>query len=625
LQWKVVLTIVGVGLLPLAAGLLWAGLYGRSALIDAAGEKFTELAKLLGSHVDFIIDREIHEAQSLALAEELRDAVTRANASPDGGTLLSTAASRYLTAYQTLKQEEYEEIIATDRRGRAVAATRPLRQQRFADEPWWQAAYHNGRGAVSLAHRPDSDGNHPMRMALAFPITDQQSASVIGVIYFLMNDLELDQILREVKIGATGHAMLVQADGRVLLCALHPPDAHPPIAFLPPGENSAGWTEGDNGHGAGSTVIAASPVAQSAGLAGGDTGGPSWWVMVTQDREELFAPIHRALWIIGGLSVGLMGALVLLGLAAGRRLVRPILALQQGAEELGRGNLAYRLRITTGDELEALAQRINRMAEHLQQSADARLKAERLMALHRLSTVLTHDLRSPMVGILKALALLEETYGQMPAAQARQLLADLTRGGELLLGTLNDLLDVYRHSLSALPLRYTDVELDEAVNEVIRLLTIDAEARGINLRTAIASPGLILTADRRRLQRVVFNLLDNAIKHSPPGGRITVSVGPAADGLVTLLVDDEGPGVPDTEQGHIFDFLSHATNAQADRAECSGIGVGLYFCRMTIEAHGGRIAVENRPGGGARFTITLPTRRADQPEPAPALAAQQTS
>src|SRR3990172_9300743 len=135
----------------------------------------------------------------------------------------------------------------------------------------------------------------------------------------------------------------------------------------------------------------------------------------------------------------------------------------------------------------------------------------------------------------------------MPAAQARQLLADLTRGGELLLGTLNDLLDVYRHSLSALPLRYTECVLDEAVDEVIRLLSIDAEARGISLRTAIASPGLILTADRRRLQRVVFNLLDNAIKHSPPGGRITVSVGPAAGGLVTLSVDDEGPGVPDAE------------------------------------------------------------------------------
>jgi signal transduction histidine kinase len=213
----------------------------------------------------------------------------------------------------------------------------------------------------------------------------------------------------------------------------------------------------------------------------------------------------------------------------------------------------------------------------------------------------------------------------MPVDRAQQLLADLIRGGELLLGTLNDLLDVYRHSLAALPLRYTDVLLSDAVDEVIRLLQVDAEVRDIRLRTVMAEPALTLLADRRRLQRVVFNLLDNAIKHSPPGGRITVSVGPTVDGVLTLSVDDEGPGVPDTEQAHIFDFLSHATNAQTDRAECSGIGVGLYFCRMTIEAHGGRIAVENRQEGGARFTITLPTRRADQPEPAPALEAQQTS
>jgi signal transduction histidine kinase len=433
-----------------------------------------------------------------------------------------------------------------------------------------------------------------------------------------MNDLELDQILHEIKAGATGHAMLVQADGRVLLCTLHPPEAHPPIALLPHDEQRAGWTEGGNGHGAGSTVIAASPVTQSAGFAGLDAGepaGPSWWVVVTQDREELFAPIHRALWIIGGLSAGLMGVLVLLGLAAGQRLVRPILALQQGAEELGRGHLEYRLQVTTRDELASLAQTINRMAEHLEQSAHARLEAERLMALHRLSTVLTHDLRSPMVGILKALTLLQETYGKMPSAQARQLLADLIRGGELLLGTLNDLLDVYRHSLSALPLRPTTFVLNDAVNEVVRLLEVDAEARGVKLETRIAAPERRLTADRRRLQRVLFNLLDNAIKHSPTGAQIALRVGWTDADQVVIDVEDQGPGISEGEQGRIFDFLYEAATDDdrglGGRAECSSIGVGLYFCRMTVEAHGGRIEGKNRPEGGARFTVLLPIRQAD--------------
>jgi len=313
-------------------------------------------------------------------------------------------------------------------------------------------------------------------------------------------------------------------------------------------------------------------------------------------------------------------SLLLLGLVAGRRLVHPILTIQQGAQELGRGNLGHRLTITTGDELETLAHTLNQMAEDLQESEEARLTTERLTALHRLSTVLTHDLRSPMVGMLKAMTLLQQTYGRMPVDRARQLLSDLIRGGELLLGTLNDLLDVYRHSLSALPLRRTEVRLSDAIDEVIRLLHVDAEVRGIRIRADIDEPALTLLADRRRLQRVIVNLMDNAIKHSPFGGQIVLTVGPAVNGQVTLSVEDQGPGVSEDDRAHIFEFLSSATNVQVDRAECSGIGVGLYFCRMAVEDHDGEIHVEARAGGGARFVITLPVHHAQDPhEQEPAL------
>jgi two-component system sensor histidine kinase VicK len=453
-------------------------------------------------------------------------------------------------------------------------------------------------------------------------------------------------------------------------------------------------------------------------------------VTITQDRTELFAPIHRALRIIVGLGSVLFGLLVFLGTLAGKRLVRPILELQRGADILASGDLTHRLQITTRDELEALAGRINRMAESLQQQTlqlmaagdylrniieqsaaliittdpsfgirefnhaaqktlqyrrdqillrslemlwddpeefrqiipqlmnrgqrisyettfarkdgtpvpvvlsitqltdhnrnmlglvvvgedirdrkeleQARLKAERLMALHRLSTVLTHDLRSPMVGILKALVVLQETYGKMPEDQAQQFLSDLVRGGDLLIGTLNDLLDVYRHSLSALPLRYTGFSLREAIEEIIRLIVIDAQARGVKLEVIMDSPELVLFADRRRIQRVIFNLLDNAVKHSPSGCPVTLQVSAPKEGQIHLQIEDQGPGIAEGESPRIFDFLYEAGGDQTDRVERGGLGVGLYFCRVTIEAHGGRIWAENRPQGGARFTICLP-------------------
>jgi signal transduction histidine kinase len=211
-----------------------------------------------------------------------------------------------------------------------------------------------------------------------------------------------------------------------------------------------------------------------------------------------------------------------------------------------------------------------------------------------------------MMGILKALAVLQGTYSKMPEDQAQQLLSDLLRGGNLLLGTLNDLLDVYRHSLSALPLRYTDFVLSEAVEEIIRLIDIDAQARGVKLEVKMALPEMMLSADRRRIQRVIFNLLDNAIKYSPPGCLVTLHVSAPAEGLIHLQIEDQGPGIPDGECSRIFDFLYEATGNQTDQIERGGIGVGLYFCRVTIEAHGGRIWAENRSQGGARFTICLP-------------------
>jgi signal transduction histidine kinase len=627
LQWKVVLTMVGVGMLPMIAALLWAGLYGRSALINASGEKFTELARLVSSQIDFIIDREINEARSLILSEELQDAVAAANHSDSTGatdgngadpTLLTSPASRYLQAYHTLKQDEYDEILATDRRGQIIAATRTPRQRLVAEEPWWRAAYHDGTGAVFLSDFYQMPGEPLPWLDVALPITDSRDQTVIGVLKFVIKDLDLTAILKQVTLGETGHAMLVRGNGQVLLCPTLPAAEHPPIPEMGQHGTNAGWAMQTNGHSGGPTVVAHAPITFASRFST-DT-ARTIAVVVTQKRSELFDPIHHVLWVTSGLGLLLFAALWLLGMVAGRRLVRPILTIQQGAQELGRGNLGHRLQISTGDELETLSHTINQMAEDLQESAESRLQAERLTALHRLSTVLTHDLRSPMVGILKAMALLQQTYGRMPVDRARQLLSDLIRGGELLLGTLNDLLDVYRHSLSALPLRCTEVRLSEAIDEVIRLLHVDAEVRGIRIRTDIADPSLTLLADRRRLQRVIVNLMDNAIKHSPFGGQIILTVGPLADGQIMLSVEDEGAGVSEHDHAHIFEFLSSATNVQMDRAECSGIGVGLYFCRMTVEAHDGEIHVETRPNGGARFVVTLPVRQTHDPhEQEPAL------
>jgi signal transduction histidine kinase len=604
LYWKTILTILAIGLLPLAGGMLWAGLYGRSVLIEASGVKFAELAKQMASQIDFVLDREVHEAQSLALSEELREAALKK--SSDSDPTFTDPASRYLRRYSSLKEGEYEAIFATDRDGRVVASTRPLDQNDHAREDWWKRAYHEGEGEVFLSDLYHGQGDDRLRVDLALPIIEPQTRQAIGVLKLMIKDLDLGDILQGVRIGETGHAMLVGSQGQVLFCPLSPAGVHQPIQVDRVQRSPEGWSIENDIHGGGETISAFSTIPLTARFGPQNPGIQTLRVLVTQERGELFAPIHRALRTTGEFGILLAGVLALLGVFAARRLTRPIFALQKGAEILAEGDLRHRIQIRTGDEIETLGESINRMAQNLEEFEEARLKAERLTALHRLSTLLTHDLRGPMVGILKALTLFRENYGRIPPAQADLLLSDMIRGGELLQGTLNDLLDVYRDSLSAIPLRYTEFSLIKVIDETVRLLDLDARGKGVKLEADLASPELALTADRRRIQRVLFNLLDNAIKHSPPGGIVTLRVCAPADGYVQLYVDDQGKGVPEGELRRIFDFLYEPPAEQIDPDSRYGTGVGLYFCRVTLEAHGGKVWAESCPAGGARFVVDLP-------------------
>ncbi len=721
IRGKVILTIVAVGLFPLVGGLVWVGFYGRSVLVEAAGEKFTELAKQTASHIAFVIDREVHEAQSLALSEELRRAIV----SRDRHAVM--AAEAYLKAYQNLKEDEYDAILVLDREGRVVATPRPSPvRDNQGGESGWRAAFH-GDGRTVYINGPSVGEDGLSRIELAVPMTDGRSPEILGVVRFAITGVEIIKILETVKIGTTGRARVVDGRGQTVMSPPGAPATH--RAFGIDAASADGWFLDETGDHEARTVSAFATVRFEIPHTG-SPGLEPWRVVITQAPSELLAPIHRILRTVTVLGVGLVGLLVVLGVVAGRRLLRPIVELQRGAQVLARGELGHRIRIDTHDELEGVAATINEMAEHLQQRTgellaardnlnnvieqsaaliittnsayevrefnqgaeqilgherdevvgksldliwddpdefrqvmiqltgkgsrvnyetlfarrdgtpvpvscsltqlidrtgvvtglvvvgedltesrqlmEVRLSAERLTALHRLSLVLTHDLRSPLVGILKALTLLHERSGTMTDTQLRQLTSDLVRGGDLLLGTVNDLLDVYRHSLATLPLRSTEFILGDAIQEVIRLLEADALARDIAIETQMAAPDLVIRADRRRIQRVVLNLLDNAFKYTPPGGVVSLHIGSATDGLVHLAVSDQGPGIPEPRLPRVFECLDETPSNRPDSVDRGGVGVGLYFCRVTVEAHGGRIMAENRPEGGARFLVALP-------------------
>lgn len=248
------------------------------------------------------------------------------------------------------------------------------------------------------------------------------------------------------------------------------------------------------------------------------------------------------------------------------------------------------------------------------QLAEQLLRSERLASLSQFASMFAHDIRNPLAGIKKTLELLN----QRPELQGEPVgrwCKDLRFTTDLLLGMINDMLDVYQESYSGLPLMTSRFSVKLALHEVVHLFRSEAEGRGISLRPELPDEDVLVTADRRRLQRVVMNLVHNALKYSPLHGEITIRLSreigrsPASEKseterpAVLICVEDEGPGVEPDELPHLFEMFFRKKDARDLRI---GRGLGLHFCRLVVEAHHGRIWAANRPSGGARFILALP-------------------
>lgn len=242
------------------------------------------------------------------------------------------------------------------------------------------------------------------------------------------------------------------------------------------------------------------------------------------------------------------------------------------------------------------------------------LRSERLASLSQFASMFAHDIRNPLAGIKKTLELLAQRQ-ELQQEPLGRWFDDLRFTTDLLLGMINDMLDVYQESYSGLPLITSTFSVNAALQEVIQLFSSEAAVRDVSFRVEMPDEEVLITADRRRLQRVGINLIHNALKFSPPRGVIAVTVqvdrtgalgsqlGHTENPTVLIRVEDEGSGIEPHELPHLFEMFFRKKDGSDARI---GRGLGLHFCRLVVEAHHGRIWAANRPNGGAVFTIALP-------------------
>lgn len=333
------------------------------------------------------------------------------------------------------------------------------------------------------------------------------------------------------------------------------------------------------------------------------------------DIAPITARLHRS--VVMGVVLGLLaaGASVLVSLRLQRGLARPITSLTETAGKVtDTQDYSHRARKYGDDELGMLTSVFNGMLEDIEQAnaeraalleseRAARTEAEQATRIKdEFVAMLSHELRTPLAAILGWAQLLRR--GAVPGDQTDEALETIERNTRLQMRMVEDLLDMSRILSGKLRMDVQPVSLREIVQAAANTVELAATAKHIDLVRRIDPNVDPVLGDSGRLQQVVWNLLNNAVKFTPEGGRVTLALS-QRDGHAVIDVADNGPGIEPAFLTHVFDRFRQADDAAKQRHE--GLGLGLAIVKQIVELHGGVVrAASEGLGRGATFTVELP-------------------
>jgi signal transduction histidine kinase len=329
-------------------------------------------------------------------------------------------------------------------------------------------------------------------------------------------------------------------------------------------------------------------------------------------RQTTLANVTSLLAAVGIVALGIA---IIVAAAVAHRFTTPLRRLTEASRSLAEGDFTQRIDpddVRVGSsELEELAVQFNAMAEKLEESVTI-IRRDRDRSRDFLADV-SHELRTPIAALLTFNELLKDQAGADPAARAEFLESSRVQL-ERLDWLAQNLLELSKLDSGLVLLDLRPDDLRAAVESSVEQAQTSAHRRRIDLRLALPDAPLRVRHDPQRIGQVVTNLVGNAIKFTPPGGRVDVSVAPNGEGA-RIDVADTGTGIDATELPRIFERFYRGS--RANEARGSGSGLGLAIVRSIVDMHHGSIAVDSRLGSGSTFTVFLPhDPRTDAPPPA---------
>jgi signal transduction histidine kinase len=342
---------------------------------------------------------------------------------------------------------------------------------------------------------------------------------------------------------------------------------------------------------------------------------PTWVLEVSLSAPYTTraSTIAAVVGLLAATSIGLLGLALVISALLARRFTAPLRRLTEAARALAEGDLDRRVpadsAFTGAREIAELSRQFNTMAAQVQETVDV-IVADRDRSREFLADV-SHELRTPLAALRTFNELLREKAGGDAAARTEFLEAS-GQQIERLDWLAQNLLELSKLDSGLISLDLRPEDLRATVLSAVEQAEAAAQRRGVSLETEVPDAALVIRHDPPRIGQAVSNLVGNALKFTPRGGSVRLTLTPHRGGAMIRVIDT-GVGIDAEELPHIFDRFYRGS--RANEARGSGSGLGLAIVRSIVDMHGGRIAVDSQVGHGSTFTITLPP---DPRQPAPA-------
>lgn len=539
----------------------------------------------------FFVERE-RNIQAFVLAPVIRNPTVSAGAK-------NALLQEWCQAYGV-----YSWIALLDPQGNVLAANNPADVgQNKAREPWFAQGIR--KPFVTEGSLGYKGGQAPF-LVYSLPVKATNGLT-LGVLATFVDPAPVRDMIARARLRGTGETYLVDRTGQMITGSRFKPLNAPwhPIDTLASREGSADRTGRgvyrDYRH---HWVLGAyAPL-----VLGGSQWNPYGWTIITEiDRAEAMAPAGRLItWLL--LLAGLTAlATFLMACYLAPQVTRPARDLSLAAEKMAAGDLTQRVTVRGDDEFALVARTFNHMAEQLQATIGSLRQANRdLSELDRLKTnfvnSVSHELRTPLTSILGYSEFLEDELGGELTPQQRGFVGQIQKGANRLVFLVDDLLDYARMVAGTFRLKFEEADLGQKIGEIVESLRPQVEEAGIQIEVSVPDEPLLLAMDPKRIGQVLINLVNNAIKFTPPGGTIHIQAHRSEGGICCQIVDT-GIGIASEDIPRLFQRFSQLeSGVQMGR----GTGLGLSISKSLVEAHGGEIGVQSTLGKGSMFWFTLP-------------------